>query len=63
MFIMLVAVIAGAEDAQAVEDFGTEHEDWFRDRCGLRHGIPSQDTYLRALALLAPQAFGEAVER
>ena len=50
LFIMLVAVLAGAEDAQAVEDFGDFHADWFRERCGLPHGIPSQDTYLRVLA-------------
>lgn len=63
LFIVLVAVIAGAEDAQAVEDFAKYHEKWFRKRCGLPFGIPSQDTYLRVLAMLDPQAFGEAFER
>jgi predicted transposase YbfD/YdcC len=63
LFILLVAVLAGAEDAQAVEDFGVHHQDWFRERCGLPHGIPSQDTYLRVLATMAPRAFGEAFER
>ena len=60
LFVALVAVVAGAEDAQAIEDFGTQHEDWFRKRCGLRHGIPSQDTYLRVLATMEPRSFGEA---
>jgi predicted transposase YbfD/YdcC len=63
LFIILVAVLAGAEDAEAVEDFAYHHEDWFRERCGLRHGIPSQDTYLRVLAAMEPRAFGEAFER
>jgi predicted transposase YbfD/YdcC len=55
---MLVAVIAGSEDAEAIQDFGEYHAEWFSERCGLRHGIPSQDTYLRVLALLAPDRFG-----
>lgn len=63
LFIALVAVIAGAEDAQAIEDFGHEHEAWFSERCGLRHGIPAQDTYLRVLATLEPRAFGTVFER
>lgn len=63
LFITLVAVLAGAEDAEAVEDFGEHHEEWFRTRCGLPHGIPSQDTYLRVLAAMDPRAFGEAFER
>ena len=63
LFITLVAVLAGAEDAEAVEDFGEHHEEWFRTRCGLPHGIPSQDTYLRVLAAMEPRAFGEAFER
>ena len=63
LFVLLVAVIAGAEDAQAVEDFAKYHEEWFRDRCGLPSGTPSQDTYLRVLAMMDPAAFGEAFER
>jgi len=63
LFITLVGIIAGAEDAQALEDFATMQRDWFRDRCGLRHGIPSQDTYLRVLAALDPRAFGEAFQK
>jgi predicted transposase YbfD/YdcC len=63
LFIALVAVLAGAEDAEAIEDFGEDNEDWFRERCGLRHGIPAQDTYLRVLALMEPRAFGTVFER
>lgn len=63
LFIALVAVISGAEDAEAIEDFAVHNADWFRQRCGLRHGIPSQDTYLRVLAAMEPKAFGQAFER
>ncbi len=65
LFIALVAVLAGAEDAEAIEDFGEHHEDWFRDRCGLPHGIPSQDVLAATgppLKSGAPRAFGEAFE-
>ena len=58
LLITLVAVLAGAEDAEAIQDFGEHNSDWFLQRCGLRHGIPTQDTYLRVLALLDPAAFG-----
>ncbi len=60
LFIILVGVVCGHEDAEAIEDFAHENEDWFAQRCGLRHGIPSQDTYLRVLAGLNPEAFETA---
>lgn len=62
LFIILVAVLAGADDAEAVEDFAEQHEDWFRTHCELPHGVPSQDTYLRVLAAMEPRAFGQAFE-
>lgn len=62
LFIALVAVIAGAEDAEAIEDFANENEAWFAERCKLRHGIPSQDTFLRVLAAMDPKAFSTAFE-
>jgi hypothetical protein len=60
LFIMLVAVLAGAEDADAIEGFADENEEWFLERCGLRHGVPSQDTILRVLAAMSPKTFGAA---
>lgn len=63
LFMALVAVIAGAEDAEAIEDFANENEAWFAERCGLRHGIPSQDTFLRVLAAMEAKVFSAAFER
>lgn len=60
LFIMLVGVICGQEDAEAIEDFAEENESWFRQRCSLPHGIPSQDTFLRVLASMKPEAFEAA---
>lgn len=60
LFIILVGVVCGHEDAEAIEDFAQENETWFATRCGLRHGVPSQDTYLRVLAGLNSEAFEAA---
>ena len=60
LFIMLVGVVCGQEDAEAIEDFANANKEWFERRCGLRHGIPSQDTYLRVLAGMDPDAFSRA---
>jgi predicted transposase YbfD/YdcC len=63
LFILLVGVLAGQEDAEGIHDFATYQQDWFAQRCELRHGIPSQDTFLRILAALEPEAFGEVFQR
>ena len=54
LFIAIVAMISGADDAEAMEDFGEAHEEWFRGFLELRHGIQSQDTYLHIFAILDP---------
>ena len=46
-----------------MQEFGEAHESWFRRFLELPHGIPSQDTYLRVFALLAPDAFETAFRR
>jgi len=60
LFIALVAMVGGADNAEAMQEFGEAHESWFRRLLELPHGIPSQDTYLRVFALLAPEAFEAA---
>jgi len=54
LFIALVAMVAGADDAEAMQEFGETNETWLRQFMALPHGIPSQDTYLRVFALLDP---------
>jgi predicted transposase YbfD/YdcC len=54
LFISLVAMIAGADDAAAIEEFGEINETWFTQMLALEHGIPSQDTYLRLYAVIDP---------
>lgn len=54
LFIALVAMVAGADDAEAMEAFGVANETWLSQFMALSHGIPSQDTFLRVFALLDP---------
>ena len=57
LFIALVAIVAGADDAEAIEEFGEANQAWFTQVLGLEHGIPSQDTYLRVFAAMDPSVF------
>lgn len=59
LFIALVAMVAGADDAEAIEEFGEIHEDWFRQFLTLEHGVPSQDTFLRLFAAIRADALQE----
>jgi len=63
LFIALVAIIAGVNSAETMEIFAETHKDWFRQRCGLRARVPSQDTFLRVLAALDPIEFGKVFQR
>jgi predicted transposase YbfD/YdcC len=56
LFIAMVAMVSGADDAESMQVFGEANEAWFRQFLQLPHGIPSQDTYLRVFALLDPGA-------
>ena len=53
----LCAVVAGADDAQAMEDFAAAREDFFREFLPMPHGTPSQDVYLSVFAALCPIEF------
>ncbi len=55
--IIVVAVLCGCENAEEIEAWGTKEEVWLRSFLELRHGIPSQDTYLRVLAAIDPAQF------
>lgn len=60
LFIALTAMLAGADDAEAFEDFGETHEQWLGQFLELPHGIPAQDTYLRVFAAIDRAAFQNA---
>ena len=44
-FISICAIICGADNWVAVEQFGLAKEEWFTELLGLEHGISSHDTF------------------
>jgi predicted transposase YbfD/YdcC len=55
--IVALSVLCGCDNAEEYEAWGCKEEAWLRTFLLLPHGIPSQDTYLRVLAALDPDAF------
>lgn len=44
-FIALCGVICGADDWVVIETFGKVKQAWFTEVLGLKHSIPSHDTF------------------
>lgn len=57
LVIAICAIIAGADDWEAVADFGQAKIEWFQKFLSLPHGIPSHDTFWRVFRLLDPEQF------
>lgn len=55
--IAICAVICGADDWIAVEEFGKAKVDWFKKFLELPHGIPSHDTFRRVFACIDTYQF------
>lgn len=55
--IAICAVICGADDWVAIENFGKAKEDWFGKFLRLPNGIPSHDTFGDVFASLDPTQF------
>ena len=58
-FITLCAVICGADNWVAIEEFGKAKEEWFTDLLNLQHGIPSHDTFGDVFAAIDTEQFSE----
>ena len=56
LFLVVVALLAGAQDAEGIAEFGVFHLAWFRRFVAFEHGVPSHDTVLRLLGLVNPDA-------
>ncbi len=54
--ITICAVICGADDTNAIAEFGEAKEQWFKSFLRLPHGIPSHDTFARVFSALEPEA-------
>ena len=57
LVIAICAVICGADDYVAMEDFGLAKESWLRQFLALPNGIPSHDTFWRLFRALDPEQF------
>lgn len=55
--ISICAVISGADDWNAIEDYGKKKEAMLREVLSLPYGIPSHDTYNRVFGVLDKEAW------
>ena len=57
IFIMVAALIGGAQNCVDIHEFAMEGEEWLRQFLTLKHGIPHHDMYLRTLSAVPPAQF------
>jgi len=62
-FITLCAVICGADNWVAIEEFGEAKEDWFTELLDLKHGISSHDTLGDVFAVIDTEEFSECFSK
>jgi predicted transposase YbfD/YdcC len=53
----LMAMVCGADDAEAMQSWSEANEDWLSEFLDMPHGSPSQDVYLAVFGALNPKAF------
>jgi len=61
--LSVLAVIAGAEGWEDIEEFGKQKRTWLKQFMKLPNGVPSHDTISRVFRLMKPQAFQEGFTR
>jgi len=57
--IALMAMVCGADDAEAMQLWGEANEQWLASVLELPHGVPTQDVFLSVFAALDPEAFSQ----
>lgn len=57
LVLAICAIIAGANDWEAVAEFGRSRRSWFESFLNLPNGIPSHDTFWRVFRVLDPEQF------
>ena len=62
-FITLCAVICGADNWVAIEEFGEAKEEWFTELLDLQHGIPSHDTLGDVFAVIDTEEFSDCFSK
>ena len=58
--VAVCAVLCGADDFEAISEWGKERLDWLRGFLALEFGVASPDTYERVFAVLDPRQFEAA---
>ena len=61
--LAVLAVIAGAEGWEDIEEFGKQKRDWLKKFLRLPNGIPSHDTISRVFRQINPRSFQEGFTR
>ncbi len=61
LVVTVLALIAGAQNAEDVAAFGKANLDWFRRFLVLRNGTPAHDLILDVLAVLKPEKMMEII--
>nr|MDJ0718290.1 ISAs1 family transposase [Prochloraceae cyanobacterium] len=56
LVIAILAVIAGAEGWEDIENYGISKQEWLEEFLELPHGIPSDDTFRRVFERIDPLA-------
>jgi predicted transposase YbfD/YdcC len=59
--LAVLAVIAGAEGWEDIEEFGHSKHEWLKQYLSLENGIPSHDTISRVFRALKPNEFNSAL--
>jgi hypothetical protein len=60
-FISLCAMICGADNWVAIEEFGLAKEEWLTELLGLEYGTPSQDTFGEVYAAIVSRGEGARI--
>jgi predicted transposase YbfD/YdcC len=55
LFMTVVGLLAGAQNAEDLARFGRAQLEWLRQFLVLEHGVPSHDTFLSVLSLIRPE--------
>ena len=61
--LAVLAVIAGAEGWEDIEEFGKQKQAWLKRFLLFPNGVPSHDTISRVFRQIKPQAFQEGFTR
>lgn len=61
--LAVLAVVAGAEGWEDIEEFGKQKQAWLKRFLRLPHGVPSHDTISRVFRLIDPRSFQQGFTR